>query len=543
MSHLITDDVAQEIDKQLQELADPVKLILFTQPHACGACDEQHELLQDLVKLSDKLSLEVHLLDSKEAIEYGVDKAPATVVVGEKDYGIRFYGMTGGYEFGSLLEAVRIVSQGPEGLDPMLTAMASTFTHPLHLQVMVTLACPYCPRMVHLAHQLAVANPLIRADMVDASEFPALINLYDVHGTPLTVVNGQRGFEGALAADQAVMEILKVADPDSYERLEAMLREAKGMRKVSEVKETDLYDVIVVGAGPAGLTAALYSQRKGRHTALIGSKAGGQINDTATIENYPGLVQVGGADLAEAMRHHVEAYPVAERLHSDVIRIEKEGDVFVVHTDDDQHYKGKTVIYCAGKRNRRLNVPGEERFIGRGIAWCATCDAPLYKDKRVAVVGGGNSAFTAVRDLMRYAKEIHIVHLSDTFNADPVLVEEAKQSEGQVHFHLNAQVREYFGKEKLEGVRLATTEGESLEDLAVDGVFLEIGLVPNSAALKNLIELNPAGEVPVDRNQATQLPGLFAAGDVTDDIDKQVVIASGAGAKAALAADRYLLEL
>lgn len=542
MSNLIPDDVATEVSQQLAQLTGPVQIVYFTQPFACGACVDQRDLLEAIVALSDRLSLTVHQLDSKEALEFGIDKVPATVVRGEEDHGIRFYGLTSGYEFASLLEAIRMVSAGPSSLEPGLQALAVTFTRALHLEVMVTLACPYCPRMVHLVHQLALANPQIRADMVDAAEFPQLVSRYDVHGTPLTVINGKRSFEGALAPEQAILEILKVAEPDSYERLEARLREAQGLRKVEAMSGEALYDVIVVGAGPAGLTAALYAQRKGLHTALIGTQGGGQINDTATIENYPGLVRVGGAELAQAMRQHVETYPVAERYHSQVVRIAREDGEFIVHTDDEQQYRGRSLIYCAGKRYRRLNVPGEERFIGRGIAWCATCDAPLFQDKRVAVVGGGNSAFTAVNDLLRYARQIHLVHQFDSFNADPVLVEEARQAGDKVRFHLGAQVREYLGKERLEGVRLSTADGAPLEDLAVDGVFLEIGLEPNSAPVADLLTLNAQGEIPVGRDQATSVPGLFAAGDVTDERDKQIVIAAGAGAKAALAADRYLSE-
>lgn len=545
MSKLITDEVADELRQQLAGLREPVQLLLFTQPHACGACAEQRELLEGLAGLGDKLSLAVFELDSKEAIAHGIDKAPATVVRGDVDAGIRFYGLTGGYEFSSLLEAVRLVSFGSPAVEPAVAELVAMIRVPVHLEVMVTLACPYCPKMVHLAHQLAVANAGVRADMVDAAEFPQLVNRYDVHGVPLTVVNGHRGFEGALPAEQAVLEILKIADAEAYEQAEARMREAQGLRHARPAATEEVYDVVVVGAGPAGLSAALYAQRKGRKTALIGKQAGGQVNDTATIENYPGLVQVGGAELAEAMRQHAEAYPVAERCHTAVARIAHREGLFVAHTEDGQEYRGRALIYCAGKRYRRLDVPGEERFVGHGIAWCATCDAPLYQDKRVAVVGGGNSALTAVRDLLRYAAEIHLVHMLEDFQADPVLVGEIRQAEGEgrVHVHLGAQVREYLGGERLEGLRIASRDGKARFDLAVDGVFLEIGLEPNSAALAGLVDLNANGEVPVDRDQATALPGLFAAGDVTDEVDKQIVIAAGAGAKAALAADRYLVSM
>lgn len=542
MTQLITDEVAQEARQLFEQLREPVRLLFFTQPHACGACADQRRLLEALAGLSDRLSLEVHPLDSAEAAGHGIDKAPATVVRGATDHGIRFYGLTGGYEFGSLLEAIRLVSLGTDALDPALATLAAMIRIPLHIEVLVTLACPYCPKMVHLAHQLAVANEQVRADMVDAAEFPQLVNRYDVHGVPLTVVNGRRGFEGALPAERAVLEILKPVDPEAWEQIEAQLREAQGLRKARPAESTEVYDVIVVGAGPAGLTAALYAQRKGRATALIGKQAGGQINDTATVENYPGLVQIGGAELAQLMRQHVEAYPVAERCHTQVEHIGRDGELFTVRTEGDRTYRGRSLIYCAGKRYRRLNAPGEERFIGRGVAWCATCDAPLFRDQRVAVIGGGNSAFTAVRDLLRYASEVHLVHMHDTFNADPVLVDEIRRAEadGRVTFHLNSQVREYLGRDRLEGVRLADPEGKPRHDLAVDGVFLEIGLEPNSAPLADLVTLNAQGEVPVNRDQSTAVPGLFAAGDVTDEPEKQIVIAAGAGARAALAADRYL---
>lgn len=545
MSKLLTDEVARQARQQFEQLQDPVHLLFFTQPHACGACREQQALLEALAALSDKLSLEVHPLDSSQAAGHGIDKAPATVVRGTTDPGIRFYGLTGGYEFGSLLEAIQLVSHGTAALDPALASMAAAIKVPTHIEVLVTLACPYCPKMVQLAHQLAVASDQVRADMVDAAEFPQLVNRYDVQGVPLTVLNGRRAFEGALPPEQAILEILKGVDPAAFEQLEAQMREAQGLRKVRQADSADVYDIIVVGAGPAGLAAALYAQRKGRATALIGKQAGGQINDTATVENYPGLVQIGGAELAQLMRQHVEAYPVAERCHTQVARIERDGALFRVQTPDGQAYRGRSLIFCTGKRYRRLDVPGEERFIGHGVAWCATCDAPLYRDQRVAVVGGGNSAFTAVRDLLRYAAEVHLVHMLDTFQADPVLVEAIRRAEkeGKVHFHLNSQVREYLGGEHLEGLRLATADGKPRYDLAVDGVFLEIGLEPNSAALADLVTLNAQGEVPVNRDQSTSVPGLFAAGDVTDEVDKQIVIAAGAGARAALAADRYLSSL
>jgi NADH-dependent peroxiredoxin subunit F len=541
MPQFINAEAANEVRAQLKNLVAPVTLLYFTQPVSCGACREQQTLLEQLVALSDELKLEVRQLaaDDHEAKRYGIDKVPATVVLGERDPGIRFYGLTSGYEFTSLLEAILMVSTGRSGLAPEIETMVRAITTPVHLEILVTLGCPYCPKMVRLAHQMAFVNGNVRADMVDTAEFPVLVERYHVRGVPRAVINGRPAFEGALAAASAVMEILRAADPDAYERVDAMLREQRGERRATQAQAASEYDIIVVGAGPAGLAAALYATRKGRRIALIGRQAGGQINDTAVIENYLGFPQVGGRELAELMRDHVETYPVAERCHTLASEVHRTDTGFEVETGDGARYRGRAVIYAAGKQYRRLGVPGEERFIGHGVAFCATCDAPLYRDGRVAVVGGGNSAFTAARDLLTFAREVHLIHMLGDFQADPVLVEEVRKSP-RVIVHLKTQIREFVGDAELSGVRVAAVDGSDRYDLPVDGVFLEIGLVPNSEPIAGLVELNANAEVPVGRDQSTAVAGLFAAGDVTDEPDKQIIVAAGAGARAALTADRYL---
>jgi alkyl hydroperoxide reductase subunit F len=544
MATFITLETKNHLRQTFAQLRAPVRLVYFTSAHACGACADQRALLEEVAALSEKITLEVRELtaDAPEAARLGIDKVPATIVLGERDYGIRFFGLTGGYEFGSLIEAIVMVSTGRSGLDPAIEAMARAIRASTHLEVMVTLTCPYCPAMVRLAHQLAFVNAQIRADMIDLAEFPALVARYDVHGVPRMVINGRPAFEGALPPEAAVLEILKEVEPEEYERIDAALRAARGERKAIEATPDRTYDIVVVGAGPAGLSAALYGVRKGRQVALIGKKAGGQVNDTATIENYLGMTHVGGRELAEQFRNHVEAYPVAERCHTAAKEIRRAGDLFEVVTEDGRTYRGRTVIYAAGKQYRTLGVPGEERFIGRGIAFCATCDAPLYRDRRVAVIGGGNSALTAVRDLRSFAREIHVVQNLPHLTADPVLIDEVKGMKN-VALHLGMQVREFLGGDRLTGVRISSADGRTRYDLAVDGAFLEIGLVPNADPVRALLALNGAGEVPIRRDQSTAVPGLFAAGDVTDEPEKQIIIAAGDGARAALAADRYLASV
>ena len=541
---LIDKEVREQVRERLVGLEKAVRILYFTQKNACGACAEQRGLLEELATPSKKVSVEVHelLADAELSKRFRVDKVPATVLLaGERDFGIRFFGLTAGYEFGSLIEAIEMLSSGQSGLEPEAEQLARRISVPTHLEILVTLTCPYCPSMVRLAHQLAFLNEHVRADMIDAAEFPTLVERYHVQGVPRTVINERSAFEGAMMPAAAVMAILKEVVPETYEALEAARREARGERIARQASPDEEYDVIVVGAGPAGLSAALYAARKNRRVALIGKRAGGQINDTATIENYLGMSQVGGRELAELFRNHVETYAVAEHCHSEVKGIRRGPAGFEVATSDGQTFRGRTVIYAAGKQYRRLGVPGEDRFTGKGIAFCATCDAPLFRGKRVAVVGGGNSALTAVRDLISFASEIHLVHALEDFQADPMLVDELRRAKN-VSVHMGTEVREFLGQDTLEGLRVASKDRPPGYDLAVDGVFLEIGLAPNSGPVRELLPVNEAGEIPVARDQTTAVPGFFAAGDVTDEREKQIIVAAGAGARAALTADRYLSE-
>jgi alkyl hydroperoxide reductase subunit F len=540
---VIDDKTRTELQQILQNLVKRVKLVFFTQPNACPSCEQQLELLKEATSLSDKLELEVYdfVLHGDEARNFKIDKIPATAVIGKKDYGIRFYGLTVGYEFTSLLEAILMVSTERSGLDPQVEALVKSINEPVHLQVMVTLTCPYCPRMVHTAHQFAFVNDEVRADMVEASEFPQLVQKYRVTAIPKTIVNEVYSFEGALPEAAVYLEILKAVNPEEYKRVEEAVREARGMRKAKQAQEEHLYEVAVVGGGPAAMSAAIYAVRKGLDVALIAKKFGGQITDTATIDNYLGMPSVGGVEMAEAFRNHLESFNISENIGSNVVEIKREDNSFAVITEDNRHFKALSVIYCAGKEYNRLGIPGEEQFIGKGIGFCATCDAPLYQDKRLAVVGGGNSAFTAAHDLLGFASEIHLIHRRKDFKADEALVQEVLNARN-VTVHTPMIVRSFLGTDKLTGVRLESIDGKERYDLNVDGVFLEIGLTPNSDPLKGLVELNEAGEVPVNRDQSTSVKGLFAAGDVTDIEEKQISIAVGQGATAALAAHKYLVQ-
>ena len=544
MARKLVDEKAQkQLLAAFKTLKQPVTLLLFTQKHACRPCDEQMEILKEIKALSNKIALEIKDLidDAPLARQYKVDKVPGTVILGKKDYGIRFYGITAGYEFTSLIEAITMVSRGESGLPPEVEPLLKMIDIPEHLEIMVTLSCPYCPHMVHVAHQLAMANDNIRADMVESSEFPQLVQRYRVSGVPRTVINEAPAFEGALPPLDAILGILKAIKPDVYNRIDEEMRREAGERQVVEVSDDRLYDILIVGAGPAAMSAAIYGIRKGLDIALIGDHMGGQITDTASIENWLGIPSISGEDISVQFRNHAERYALAELLNVKVLAVAQQPYGFAVKASNDRFYRSRSVIYCTGKEYRRLGVPGEQRFQGNGIAFCATCDAPLYVDKRVAVVGGGNSAFTAARDLLHYAREIHVINILDTFQADPVLIK-AVSAAKQVRLHPATYVKEFLGDEMLTGIRLESQDGK-LMDLPIDGAFLEIGLEPNTAPVRDLLPLNEQREIPVNKDQSTVIPGFFAAGDVTDEPEKQIVVAAGAGAKAALAAARYIEDL
>jgi alkyl hydroperoxide reductase subunit F len=543
MADLMDEKTRGEVKLLLANMKTPVRLLLFTQKSACPACAQQENLLRELCGLTDLMKLEAHdlVLDGDTALNYKIERAPATAIVGEKDHGIRFYGLTGGYEFTSLLEAILLVSRGRSSLDPQLEELVRKIKEPVHLQVMTTLTCQYCPEMVRIAQEFAFVNDNITADMVESSEFPELVKKYQVSGVPKTVINGVHSFEGAQPAAAVYLEIVKAVAPARYSALMEELRAAESAGKTRKAEAGRVYEMAIVGGGPAAMSAAVYAARKELDVVLIARKLGGQITYTAGIENYLGLPEASGSGMAEAFRAHMSRYPIAEALGDGVTKIEKNGREFTLTTEKGGQFKAYSVVYCAGKEYKRLGVPGEEKFIGKGIGFCATCDAPLYKGKKVAVVGGGNSAFTSARDLLGFASEIHLVHRGKEFRADPALVEEVRKA-GNVTLHSPMEVREYLGGDKLGGVRLASPDGAEKLDLDVDGVFLEIGLTPNSSPLKDLLQLNPFGEIAVDRTQTTSEKGLFAAGDVTDTEEKQISIAVGQGAQAALSAYKYLAD-
>jgi NADH-dependent peroxiredoxin subunit F len=302
-----------------------------------------------------------------------------------------------------------------------------------------------------------------------------------------------------------------------------------------------MYEIIIVGGGPAGMAASVYAARKRLNTLLISSDIGGQVNWTSGVENYLGYQFIEGADLIGKFQQQVNQFPIDQKVGVKVAQITKIDGGFEVAAESGEKYQGKTVLLASGKRPRRLNVEGEKELTGRGVTYCATCDGPIFAGQKVAVIGGGNSAIEAALDMIKVAEHVDMVSVTP-LTGDPIMIEKLSDAKNLTIF-TEYQTEKILGQGLTAGIVIKEIKTGKTQQLDVTGIFIEIGLEPNSDMVKNLIKLNPTGEVPVNCSCETEIPGLYAAGDVTTVPEKQIVIAAGEGAKAALQADRYLQRM
>lgn len=300
-------------------------------------------------------------------------------------------------------------------------------------------------------------------------------------------------------------------------------------------------DIAIIGAGPAGLSAAIYAQRKGLNTLVIGSNTGGQVNDTSLVENYPGFSSITGESLGHKFYDHARSLNILVQKGTNVIELVNQGNTKMIKMDNGTSVKTKAIIIATGSLHRKLNVKGEDRLSGRGVAYCAICDGPLFQDRQVVVAGGGNAAVEAAIDLSKIAKKVSLVHRSD-FRADKILLDRMDKLKN-VDVYLGTQILEILGDNKVTGVRIKNRKTHIDQVIQVEGVFVEIGYVPNTELVKEMVAMNEKGEILTNVKMQTSIPGIFAAGDVAEGPYKQIVIAAGDGAKAALSANEYINRL
>ncbi|MBN1501149.1 MAG: FAD-dependent oxidoreductase [Spirochaetes bacterium] len=306
----------------------------------------------------------------------------------------------------------------------------------------------------------------------------------------------------------------------------------------NSISPDKIYDTLIIGGGPAGLTAAVYCMRKGMKTALVLKKAGGQVAETASIENYPGYSYIDGNDLTLKFREQVMQFGIdyAENVSAERII---QGNVKKTLLDNGSAVSSKSIIIATGKKWKKLNIPGEERLINRGVAYCSICDGPLFAGKKVAVAGGGNSGVQAAIDLAKIASVVYLIQHRDRLKADEILVNSLKKF-SNVEYLLGHEIREIHGEKEVEKITVENLSGNSSFEIPLNGVFVEIGMIPNTGFLNDVLKLNAFNEIPVDHLCRTEAAGVFAAGDVTDVRYKQIIVAAGEGAKAALSAYDYI---
>ncbi|MDR2118250.1 MAG: alkyl hydroperoxide reductase subunit F [Tannerellaceae bacterium] len=482
-----------------------------TSPPQHESREELLELLGDVAGASDKISVRVH---------EGTFLGFSLLKQGEAT-GISFRGVPTGHEFSSLLLAVLNADGKGKNLPDVHTAnRVKALKGNIRLTTYVSLTCTNCPDVVQSLNLMALINPRITHEMVDGAIYQDEAEALKVQAVPSVFAGGK------------LLHVGKAGFGELLEKLEGYCgTDAEAMEH-----PVAHYDVIVVGGGPSGCSAAIYSARKGLKVALLAERIGGQVKETVGIENLISVPRTTGEQLAADLKAHVQNYAIDQLEHRRVERVETEGKNKRVSTVGGETFAAPALIIATGAGWRRLNVPGEAEYIGRGVAFCPHCDGPFYKGKHVAVVGGGNSGIEAAIDLAGICSKVTVFEFLDELKADSVLQEKARQ-QPNIEIFTSSQTLEVIGNgEKVTAIRVKNRQTEEERLIDLDGLFVQIGLTPNSAVFKDLVEVNRIGEIEIDSHCRTGRPGIYAAGDVSTVPFKQIIIAMGEGAKAALSA-------
>ncbi len=474
---------------------------------------------QEIVDLVDELSA----MSSKIKIEHTVlERTPSfSVNRVDEDTGITFAGVPLGHEFTSLVLALLQVSGRAPKVEQKVIDQIKGIEGEHHFESYISLTCQNCPEVVQALNLMSVLNPNISHTMIDGAAYKEEAESKNIMAVPTVFLNGEPFGNGRMTVEEILAKL--GGGPDA-----------------SEFEDKDPFDVLIVGGGPGGASAAIYAARKGIRTGIVAERFGGQILDTATIENFISVKRTEGTKLAANLEEHVKDYNIDVMNLQRATRLEKK-DLIEIELENGAVLKSKSVILTTGASWRKIGVPGEDEFRNKGVAYCPHCDGPLFEGKRVAVIGGGNSGVEAAIDLAGIVKHVTILEYADELKADSVLQDRLK-SLPNVTVIKNAQTTEITGTDNVNGISYIDRETEKEEHIELEGVFVQIGLVPNTAWLGDAVERNKFGEIIVDRNGATNVPGVFAAGDCTDEKYKQIIISMGAAATASLSAFDYLIR-
>jgi len=509
---MLSEDIKLQLKDYFGKLQTSINLRVARSAH-----EQQTELLDMLQSISS--------CSEKVTVTQTDTDSPVPrfeIFSGDKHSGASFVGVPGGHEFSSLILAILNAGGAGRMPDAGLQARMQRLAAQTEIRTFVSLSCENCPDVVQALNQIAVYGGRIRHTMVEGSVVQDELARLNIQGVPAVFAGDKLIHSGR----GTLLDILG--------KLEKELGVLEAGKPVQENLGT--FDVAILGGGPAGVSAAIYSARKGLSTALIAEKIGGQVNETKGIENLISVLYTEGPQLSAAMGSHLRSYPVSIFEHRKVRGLKNEAALKSIELDSGETLNAEQVILATGAKWRTLNVPGESDYLGRGVAYCPHCDGPFFKDKKVAVIGGGNSGVEAAIDLAGICSEVVLIEYADALKADKVLVDKLN-SLPNVSVQVSARTLRVLG----DGAKVTTLEVEDrqtkeLKLVNVDGVFVQIGLIPNSECVKDVVELSKYGEIQVDNKGRTSARGIYAAGDVTTTPYKQIVIAMGEGAKVALCA-------
>lgn len=474
---------------------------------------------KDMTALVDELaSMSPHIKVEKAALprtpSFSVDRING-------DTGIIFAGIPLGHEFTSLVLAILQVSGRAPKVDGKVIDRVKQIKGSYHFETYISLSCHNCPEVVQALNVMSVLNPNVTHTMIDGAAFKDEVESRDIMAVPSIYLNGEFFGSGRMDLEEILGKLDLAPDKSEFDNMEP-------------------FDVLVIGGGPAGASSAIYAARKGVRTGMITDRFGGQVKETLGIENFISVKYIEGPTLAASLEEHVKEYDVEILYPQRAKRIEKK-ELIEVELENGAVIKSKTVILSTGARWRNIGVPGEQEFKNKGVAYCPHCDGPIFKGKSVAVIGGGNSGIEAAIDLAGVVKHVTVLEFMPELKADSVL-QERLYSLANVTVLKNVQTKEITGTDKVDGITYMDRATGAEEHIELQGVFVQIGLVPNTEWLGDTVEKNRFGEILVDNHNATNIEGIFAAGDCTTNPYKQIIISMGSGANAALGAFDYLIR-
>lgn len=506
-----------QLKAYLEKLTRPIRLEASLDDSE--KAKEMQTLLREIAELSDKISLSENTDD--------LERKPSFAITSPgHDINLRFAGIPMGHEFTSLVLALLQAGGHPPKVDADVIEQIKNLDGDFHFETYISLTCQNCPEVVQSLNLMAVLNPRVKSVTIDGALFQAEVEQRQIMAVPTVYLNGQVFGQGRMSIE----EILAKLDTGSVQRAAEKL-DAKAP-----------YDVLIVGGGPAGAAAAIYAARKGIRTGVVAERFGGQVLDTMSIENFISVTETEGPKFAAALEQHVKTYDVDIMNLQRAEKLTQKDGINQIQLASGATLKAKAVILATGARWREINVPGEREYRNHGVAYCPHCDGPLFKGKRVAVIGGGNSGVEAAIDLAGIVSHVTLLEFGAALRADEVLQRKLR-SLPNVTVITQAQTTEVHGDgQKVNALSYKDLTSGELKNVELEGIFVQIGLVPNTEWLKDSLSLSRHGEIEIDSRGQTSLPGVFAAGDVTTVPYKQIVIAVGEGAKASLAAFDYIIR-